>query len=113
MTEHNVQWTSAVKVDGREVVSMARDTLSEAIADLVTSAVYYKAIYPDAKVDIDDFNAVCGRCWNTGKVGLKRRKGLIRGRCPNCRGKGESGIVPGFTFTMPSSANRIALTQGD
>ena len=113
MTEHNVQWTSAVKVDGREVVSMARDTLPEALADLVTSAVYYKALYPDAKVDIDDFRALCGRCWNRGKINRERRSGWIQVRCPHCRGKGESGIVPGFTFTMPSSANRIALTIDD
>ena len=113
MTEHNVQWTSAVKVDGREVVSMARDTLSEAIADLVTSAVYYKAIYPDAKVDIDDFRALCGRCWNTGKIRRQRKSGPIQIRCPDCKGEGASGLVPGFTFTMPNLANRIALTIGD
>ena len=107
------RWQSAVKVDRREVVNMARDTLSEALADLVTSAVYYKAIYPDAKVDIDDFVAVCGRCWNGGTIGRQRKSGLIHVRCPDCKGKGASGFVPGFTFTMPNSSNSVKLTMGD
>ena len=103
-------WSVSVAVDGRNILSTGDTTLELALERGIRSASYYKAIYPDKMVTIQDTIEQCATCWNTGKV--NRMNGRIRKvRCPECKGKGAQGRLGLILFRLSDDSSNIRLVQ--
>lgn len=106
-------WNGKVTVDGISKVGMGRNTVEELISSLIRDAVYYQAIYPNAKIELTEIMNQCCRCENTGIIGRPiANGGWKETKCPNCKGKPPTGKLASIPFMMPESTNRITLSQG-
>lgn len=107
----NTYWNLSVNVDGRCVVSSGDATLEKALSRAFSDCVYYKAIYPQAKIAVDDIHESCAKCHNIGTVNIRRPRSIRVVKCPECKGKLASGKLSAIAFEMPDAANRISLSQ--
>ena len=103
-------WSVSVAVNGRVGASTGDVTLAKALERGIQSATYYKTVYPESTITIQDIFEQCATCWNTGKT--NRMNGRIRKvRCPECRGKGAQGSVDPITFRLSGDSSKITLIQ--
>lgn len=105
-------WNVAVSVDGRLVCSSGDATMEQAIAKGISDCVYYAAVNPGSKVQIDELTEACERCHNIGTIGLRRPRSTKTVKCPECKGKLATGKCGPIPFVMPDPANRISIVQG-
>ena len=103
-------WSVSVAVNGRVGVSTGDTTLAKALERGIQSATYYKTMYPESTITIQDIFEQCSVCWNTGKT--HQMNGRIRKvRCPECRGKGAVGVLDPITFRLSDDSSKITLVQ--
>lgn len=104
-------WNYEITVDGRCMMSAGDVSLSATLGRAIQDAVYYQAVYPDAKIVIGGIQEQCSKCHNLGKITVRRPRSSKRVNCPECKGKLAHGALDPIQFTMPDPANRITLAQ--
>jgi len=104
-------WQVSVRMSGSiSSVITCDETLSGAIQKAITDAIYYKAIYPERQVTIEDLHELCALCGGTGLVPAASHS-IRTKRCPECKSKSLPPPISPITLIMPDPANRITLTQ--
>jgi hypothetical protein len=93
----------------RSGVLASCDTLSLAISEAMSSAIYYQALYPTAQVWIGDLHEFCPTCNNQGEIDKKGPRSTKIIKCPDCKGKCPTGKADRIVLKLPDPANGIVL----
>ncbi len=105
-------WNVEVQVDGTCKCSSGDTDLGTALSRALSDAIYYRAIYPEAKdIRVAGIRESCAGCHNLGTVTKRRPRSVKTVKCPECKGKLANGAIPDVPLAMPDPANGIRLIQ--